>query len=131
MRIKSLQIGVVVIGAAVAFSAAAETSPRSERATGIDSNLSSTASTSVTNNGQSLSVIRGKEMKKLDKNQDNAVSKEEAKDDKDWTELFAEMDADGNGMIVASELVILENKAKASASVGPPGDKSDLATPKK
>lgn len=47
--------------------------------------------------------------------------------------LVAEMDADGNGMIVAAELMMLENRAKASESTQtlPPEEKSVLGTPNK
>lgn len=125
--IKTLDFSVAALGAVLTFSLAAQTTP------GSDSNVGPAASTSTTNAAQSRSVIRGKEFEKLDKNQDGMVSKEEAKADKDWTKLFTEIDADGDGMIVTSELLVLENRAKASDSTHtlPPGEKSDLGTPDK
>lgn len=113
MKLKILSAAAATFGAALAFSAGAQSTPSTGpgAATGGMSSPDSMSGTNGTSD-----VI------KMDKNKDGMISKAEATTDKDLTKRWKELDANGDNMIDSSEMVALNSGAgSGSGTRGPSG----------
>lgn len=126
MKFKILSIAVTTLGAALTFSVAAETAPRAGSGSGVEN---TPGSDGLSDSQRGQMDISADELKKLDKNQDGKVSKDEAKADLTWRTRFDKLDANGDGMVDASEVVALSESAPAAGKGRTSGGKDDLPTP--
>ncbi|MGQ0697683.1 MAG: hypothetical protein ACT4PZ_05510 [Panacagrimonas sp.] len=130
MKLSTHIAGLLLFGSVLSLSVEAEVgrTPDSGSTTGIGN---SPGGDGLSDSQRGTSDLRGKEMAKLDKDNDGKLSADEAKADATWSKRFKEMDSNADGMVEPSELLAMDRRKSAdqTGKSSSSGGKDSLPTP--